>query len=191
MSELELAADQIPDIAESLLGFRVWRVEERTMSLWSVTRGDLKKGPRTRRLITNVLANPNGVWPPGEPFEATCEYRDAVKDHGDDIPAVGCGCGIYATYDLRILAHYIRDAQVLGLVQGSGRFIAGEPDVTTLGGFRAQRATIACLFAISEDFTIPRHRLQKLADRYRVPLVRPHSDTAEDYRPHVRSGWSA
>src|SRR6266542_6526876 len=97
MTELGLEDVVIPDVAEPLLGFRTWRVEDRTLTLWPATQGDLPKGPGARRLLANVLANPDGAWPPGETFEATCKYRNAVKDHGDDIPDQECGCGPWAT----------------------------------------------------------------------------------------------
>jgi hypothetical protein len=180
----------IPDVAEPMLGFRVWRVVEgaRESTLWSVTRGEAKKPPRTRVL----LSNPDGAWPVGKLMEASCDRFSRMggpKDHGEEVPAVDCTCGFYATYDIDVAAAYIRGAPVLGLVQGSGRVIPGEATETSAGGFRAQRISIACLFDIASDFTIHRRGLRKLADCYQVPLVRPHSDVAEDYRELVRSGW--
>jgi hypothetical protein len=90
---------------------------------------------------------------------------------------------------LDIIAGYLRAAPVLGLVMASGSVIVGEADSSTIGGWRAQRVRIACLFEIAEDFTLPRRQLRKLAERYQVRLLRPHSDVAEDYRELVRSGW--
>jgi len=190
MSSLgELDPITVPDVAEPVLGFRVWRVVEgREPTLWSVTRGEAKKPPRTRLM----LSNPDGAWPPAQTLEATCELGPLgkVKDHDEQVPDPDCACGFYATLDLRVIAAYIRGAPVLGLVQGSGRVIPGAPSSTSLGGFRAQRITIAALFDIAADFTVPRRQLRKLADRYQVRLVRPTSDTAEDYRELVRSGGS-
>jgi hypothetical protein len=210
----------IPDVAEPLLGFRVWRfgADER---LWPVTRGSpprqLRAQSRWRQLrdeeereLRALLADPNS-WRPGVALEATCErliwhhLRDeececrkptrrnpeihidpncpcVLKDYQETVPDPDCTCGIYATYDLEVVAGYVREAQVLGLVQGWGRAVPGE------SGFRVRHARITCLFALSEDFTIGHRKLHALADRYGVPLVRPWSELAEDYRQAVRTG---
>jgi hypothetical protein len=184
MSEAELEAIDVPDVAATLLGFRVWRVRERDLTLWSVTRGDPGKKPPRHQVL---LSNPDGAWPAGEPIHAAC---DQLGKKGHQVPAdkKGCGCGVYASYDVDVVGGYLRGAPILGLIQGWGKVVPGLPDPTTIGGFRAQHAQIVCLFEIAEDFTVSRRQLRKLAERYQVPLLRPHSDVAEDYREVVRSG---
>jgi hypothetical protein len=192
MSEAELEAIDVPDVAQTLLGFRAWRVRERDLTLWSVTRGDLgpKRSPRQKRQ-QELLSNPDGAWPAGEPIHAVCDQLGKkVGKKAHEVPAdnKGCGCGVYASYDVDVVGGYLRGAPILGLIQGWGKVVPGLPDPTTIGGFRAQHAQIVCLFEIAEDFTVSRRQLRKLAERYQVPLLRPHSDVAEDYREVVRSG---
>jgi hypothetical protein len=170
---------KVPDVPESLLGFRVWRRHQPTLTLWSVTRGDVpKRQPRTRAL----LATPEGAWPNDKPLGAVCSKRD--KDgKGHRAPDPDCACGIYATYKIDVIARYVRDAPILGLVQGYGTTVPGDD------GFRAEHMKIACLFAVADEFTIQRRDLDWLADHYGVPVVVPHSAAPEDYRMGVRSGF--
>jgi hypothetical protein len=164
----------VPDVAESLLGFRVWRWHEPTLTLISVTRGAVpKRQPRMRAL----LAAPEGAWPHDKPLVAEC-----TKDH--PAPDPDCTCGIYATYDIDVITGYIREAPILGLVAAGGTTVPGD------NGFRAQEVRVACLFAIAEEFTTARRQLARLADHYRVPVVVPHSASCDDYRHGVRSGFA-
>jgi hypothetical protein len=80
---------------------------------------------------------------------------------------------------------------VLGLVQGYGQVIPGLADDETLGGFRAEKAKLVCLFSISEDFTLSHRQLRKIGREYNVPVITPWSTIAEDYKPAVRSGTIA
>ena len=162
---------KVPDVPEPLVGFRCWRWYEPTLALLSVTRGTMpKRQPRMRAL----LATPEGAWPHEGPLDAECD-----GDH-DATPDADCSCGIYAAYDVDVIAGYIRQAPILGLVQGFGTTVPGDD------GFRAEHAKIACLFAVEPEFTIPRRQLDRLAERYGVPVVVPHSDRCEDYRHGVR-----
>lgn len=171
----------IPDVAEPLLGFRVWRFMENDYSLWSVTQGDYRKADTKRTLLSG--STPNGYWPKTGVLEAKC-----LGGHEHDVPDSKCACGIYSTYDVAVIAQYITEGPVLGLVQGYGTCIPGAPDDDTLGGFRAQKARMVALFEISEDFTIPHRKLRRLGEEYGIPVIRPWSDRAEDYGAAVRNG---
>lgn len=176
----------IPDVIEPLLGFRVWRFRENDLSLWSVVKGDpLATKDKSQVAKQNLLSNttPDGYWPKDNPLAARC-----LSDKDHPVPDPDCMCGIYSTYDVDVIAQYISSGPVLGLVQGYGQVIAGEPDNETIGGFRAQYAKIVCIFAISEDFTIPHRQLRKLGREYNVPVIRPWSDKAQDYAAAVRTG---
>lgn len=61
---------------EPVLGWRVWRLHQ--------SGEDVRIGSMTRQ----------DLWPPGEPFRASCSV--AVEAHHDRVPAASCGCGIYA-----------------------------------------------------------------------------------------------
>jgi hypothetical protein len=168
-----MTAITVPDVAETLLGFRAWRWQAPS-SLLSVTRGSVpKRQPRTRAL----LATPDGAWPNDGPLDAVC-------GKGHPAPDADCACGLYAAYKIDVIAEYVRDAPILGLVQGFGTTVPGDD------GFRAEHMTIAALFAVAPEFGIPRQDLDQLADHYHVRVVVPHSATPEDYRMGVRSGFA-
>lgn len=185
-NELDL---DVPDVAESLLGYRVWRYNDDDRSLWSVTLGDPDEASKIDLMLSNTT--PTGYWPKqnsdmGSVLEAVCNSYSSNKDHFPPDP--DCTCGIYATYDLNTIARYIKRAPVLGLVQGFGTVIPGEADGITIGGFRAEKARIVCLFSLSEDFTIPTRDLKKVGREYGVPVITPWSKSVNDYASAVRSG---
>jgi hypothetical protein len=98
---------------------------------------------------TRTITRPDDAGPkPDNPYGLAAE---CTKDH--PAPDPDCACGIYATYDIDVIARYVREAPILGLIQGSGTTVPGDD------GYRAQRATIACLFAIADEFTIARRDL--------------------------------
>lgn len=174
----------VPDVATSMLGFRVWRYNEDDLSLWSVVVGDKPEPTAVELLLENTT--PDGYWPKDENLTAKCIKHPSSDSHFP--PDEECTCGIYATYDLNTIARYITQAPVLGLVQGGGAVIPGNPDGKTLGGFRAEHAMITCLFAISDDFTISHRELRKLGKEYGVPVVRPWSKNIGDYAAAVHNG---
>ena len=130
-----------------------------------------------------LMAAPEGAWPDDGPLTARCRQRNKDGD-GHLAPDVNCTCGIYATFSLDVIAGYVRQAPILGLVQGFGHTVPHDD------GFRAQSVQIACLFAIAEEFTVSPRELDRLAARYNVPVITPHSDHVEDYRHGVRSGFA-
>ena len=181
----------IPDVAESYLGFRVWRFDEDDYSLWSVTQGDPDKNKKmsdARRKLLGAATGqdmPVGLWPKTGQLDAACILG---SDH--PVPDPNCGCGIYSTYDTNTIARYIKQGPVLGLIQGYGQVIYGVPDDDSIGGFRAEKAKMVCLFAISEDFpyTLSHRQLRKLGREYDVPVITPWSEIAADYAAAVRNG---
>jgi hypothetical protein len=180
--------NKIPDVAEAILGFRVWRFDEDDYTLWSVTQGDYgknKSDPKRKLLsaATGAIDLPDGFWPKSGTLDATCINK---RDH--PVPDPNCSCGIYSTYDINVIAQYIRQGPVLGLVQGYGQVINGLPDDDSIGGFRAEHAKIVCLFSIKEEFTISHRQLRKLGREYNVPVITPWSDLALDYAAAVRNG---
>jgi hypothetical protein len=172
---------EVPDVAETLLGFRVWRVDPLRLTLHSVVVGAAAKRPR-QPSVRLMLAAPEGAWPHDGPLVAKCEAGKKGETH--PAPDPDCTCGVYATTSLQVIARYLKEAPILGLVEGFGTLIPAE------NGFRAEKVTIACLFAIAPELTVPARKLDQLADRYSVPMVVPHSERVEDYRHGVRSGFA-
>ena len=76
----------VPDVAEPLLGFRVWRWNSTALTLHSVTVG----APTQRRQplpVRQLLAAPLGAWKPGETLAAEC----AGRQHPAPDPKCSCG----------------------------------------------------------------------------------------------------
>jgi hypothetical protein len=175
----------VPDVAEPLLAFRVWRWDRGTpLALWSLNAAGPKR-PTARARLRGLLAVPDGAWPTDGPLLAACDKRGKDGELLHRPPDKDCTCGVYAATDINVVAGYIRDAPVLGLVQGSGQVIPAD------FGWRAEHVRIAALFDIEPGFTIPRKDLHRVADAYHVPLIRPYASRPDDYRHHVRSGFAS
>src|SRR5216683_1481875 len=82
----------VPDIADTLLGFRAWKWEPERARLTSVTRSD--------------------EWIPGQDMHPRCGQHPAA--------APGCSCGIYAARTVDRVAPYTGQGLALGLVWGWG-----------------------------------------------------------------------
>ena len=186
----------IPDVAEAQLAFRVWQVADDD-TLWSITAQPHLYQGRTgykNKAVASFLESPVGRWE--TMMEAACKAEAVTvgtgkqaRDHGR-LPDPLCTCGLYAATDLDVIAGYaIPRADewrtAVGLVQGYGRLVPAD------FGWRAEKARITCLFAISEDFTVPHRRLRNVAERYGLPLVVPWSDNAGDYAAALREGTLA
>ena len=185
----------IPDVPESLLAFRVWHVADDD-SLWSITAQTNQHKGRTgykNKAVARLLESPVGQWETD--MVAVCKRGAKVgsgkseREHGQ-VPDELCTCGLYAATDLDVIAGYAvpRSGEwrtAVGLVQGSGQLVPAE------FGWRAEKARIVAIFAVSEDFTVPHHRLWQVAERYGVPLVLPWSDEVGDYAAAVREGTLA
>jgi hypothetical protein len=177
-------ADEKKKAPETVLAFRVWRWHEPTATLSSLNAGPM---PKRNPAMRHYLAAPEGAWPPKNeengsprPLVAKC----LSKDH--PAPDKGCSCGIYAATNLDVIAGYLSsEAPILGLVQGFGNTV-----IPAEWGWRAERVQVAALLEVAPEFTVSRRQLEKIGDRYGVPVVVPHSVDVEDYRHGVRSGFA-
>jgi len=71
------------------------------------------------------------------------------------------------------------EAPVLGVVELGGRIIPATQ------GYRAQAARVAAVLLVDEMFTLPHGALRKVAERYQVPALVPHSTEPNDYRSEI------
>jgi hypothetical protein len=162
------------DVVGTALGLRVWRYDRSMGVLCSVNAG---QPARHTTWIATAMASPEGEWSPGVLTHARCSR----SVHEDGVPDPRCSCGIYATTSVSVVNDYLSpEAPVLGVVELGGRIIPGSQ------GYRAQAARVAAVLQIDAMFTLPYGVLGRIADRYRVPLLVPHSVRPEDYRSLVR-----
>jgi hypothetical protein len=161
------------DVVATVLGLRVWRYDRSMGVLCSVNAG---QPARHVTWIAKAMASPNGEWSPGGLMLARCSR----SVHEDGVPDPHCSCGLYATTDLSIVNDYLSPAApVLGIVELGGRTIPATQ------GYRAQAARVAGVLLVDEQFTLPHATLVKVAERYKVPALVPHSTQAEDYRSAI------
>jgi hypothetical protein len=127
---VDLAADPIPDFAEPVEAWRVWRV-----------------GRREGRLVLQSLFV-RAIWEPGAPFVASCSgghrslwapWRKKPNDHA--APELDCQCGIYGVQSVAAARSYLerppllcRDDRVIGRVALWGNVVEGS------SGWRASHA---------------------------------------------------
>jgi EAL domain-containing protein (putative c-di-GMP-specific phosphodiesterase class I) len=85
---------EVPLSLEPVLGWRVWQLDDDhgIPTLISLTRPDL--------------------WPPGEPFRATCE----IGVHRGRVPEESCSCGVYAASSPEALAGAVALNRVVAVV---------------------------------------------------------------------------
>jgi hypothetical protein len=175
----------IPDVPQTRLAFRVWRVHKPSLTLLSLN------APQGRASwVTRALASPRGGWPHDggpegtpAPLVGRCERgpgpgseHEHEHEHGP-VPSKRCTCGIYATTQFKIIDGYLSDlAPVLGVVELGGRVIPAAQ------GYRAQCARIAAILLIEPALTLPHPLLRQIAETYQVPALVPHSMHPEDYR---------
>jgi hypothetical protein len=187
----------IPDVPQTALAFRTWRLSEsgrllsiNAPSLTGKAGGNPNVPQRRVTWIHRALADPEGQdgWPIGGPLVAHCgvggDAAEKNPDHGK-IPSQTCSCGIYATTELKIIDHYLGNelvqglyirGPVLGVVELGGRVIPATQ------GFRAAYARVAAILLIDEVFSLSAGQLRHIAETYRVPAIKPHSTNPEDYR---------
>jgi hypothetical protein len=191
----------IPDVPQTALAFRTWRLSEDGSRLLSINAPSLtgKAGgsgnQQTRKVpwIHRAMASDGqDGWPIGGPLVAHCGVHGANAEKNEDhgkIPAKGCSCGIYATTSIRVINKYLGNeiiqgtiairGPVLGIVELGGRVIPATQ------GFRAAFARVAAILLIDEAFSLSSARLKAIADFYRVPAITPHSKNPEDYREDI------
>lgn len=191
----------IPDVPQTALAFRTWRLSEggrllsiNAPSLTGKAGGGAQK-PRRVAWIHRAMADEGqDGWPIGGPLVAHCGARgldgaaaEANEDHGK-IPAKHCSCGIYATTSMKVVNQYLGNENVqgmfirgpvLGIVEMGGRVIPATQ------GFRAAYARIAAILQIDPAFSLTAPQLRSIAETYRVPLLIPHSLNPEDYRADI------
>lgn len=165
---------RVPDFPQTLLAFRVWRVGQRRLTLYSLNVPQSKAA-----WVASLLASPGGSWPYDHPLAATCG-RGSQHGEDDPVPAKACRCGIYGARDLDVISRYLdRDAPVIGVVELGGRVVAAEH------GYRAALGRVAAILLVDPLLTLDHAALRRLAGAYRVPAIRPHSEIPEDYRTEV------
>jgi hypothetical protein len=135
----------IPDVPDAVLGWRTWRIGRRAQ--------------RRAELIAPLAASP---WPARRPFVASCGSRDHTP------PGEGCGCGLYAVADPRVLEWGPSEHEVLGAVALWGQVVEGTR------GWRASHAYPR--FVVSGP-AIATEQRAALARRYGVPVLRSEVPT--------------
>lgn len=173
----------VPDFPQTRLALRAWQLDRTSMMVRSLN-APLGRKPSW---IAKAMANPAGNWPHDRPLAAACAVasrpprkpkagEESEPPHGP-VPGRECSCGIYATTDLDVIAHYLnRSAPVLGIVELGGRLIPASQ------GYRAAHARVAVILLLDEALAEPHGLLRDLAAAYRVPAVIPISADPEDYR---------
>jgi hypothetical protein len=189
----------IPDIPETFLAFRTWRLSDSGMllsinppSLTGKAGGSATSVHRKVGYIHRAFAADGGDgWPIGRALRASCGVQgpgaEANEDHGQ-IPAKECSCGVYATTSIKVINQY------LGTEQVNGAYVRGPVlGIVELGGkvwpatqgFRAEYARVAAIIELDPAYTLPRGRLLHIAAHYHVPLVPDMSKNPEDYREAI------
>lgn len=198
--DIDLDGTPIPDVPQTALAFRTWRLSDsnRLLSinapnLTGKAGGSPQQGVRKIGWIHRHLADDEGQngWPIAAPLAAHCGVRgagaEAIPEHGK-IPSKECSCGIYATTELKVINSYLGNeiymgvairGPVLGIVELGGRVIPATQ------GYRARYARVAGILAIDEVFSLTHARLQQIAELYQVPLIKPFSTIPEDYRAAI------
>ncbi len=198
--DISLDGTPIPDVPQTALAFRTWRLSEsnRLLSinapnLTGKAGGSAQQGVRKIGWIHRHLADEEGQsgWPIGANLVAHCGIKGAAAEadpaHGK-IPAKDCSCGIYATTELKVINSYLGTEQymgvairgpVLGIVEMGGQVIPATQ------GYRARFARVAGIIAIDEVFSLTHAHLNQIAELYQVPLLTDMSSNPEDYREAI------
>jgi hypothetical protein len=163
----DVGMDSIPDLAEPIEAWRVWRV-------------GLCQG---RVVLTSVFTNV--VWEPAVPLAAFCSmghrslsrpWRVELNDHR--APDLDCRCGIYGVPSVAAARPYLerppvlcRDERVIGRVALWGSVVEGQ------SGWRASHAYPIELFVPAPAVVLRGLRRRAYADEIRLAL--------EEYRVPV------
>lgn len=190
----------IPDVAETALAFRTWRLSD-SGKLLSINAPNLTGkagGSATKQIkvswIHRQLADDEGQggWPVGEPLVAHCGVTGlsaaALKnnpDHGP-IPKKRCSCGIYATTSISVINQYLGNEIIMGTIAIRGPVMGivemGGLVIPASQGYRAAYARVAAIIAIDPAFSLSRAQLLRIAEHYEVPLLDDKSTDPEAYR---------
>ncbi len=198
--DISLDGSPIPDVPQTVLAFRTWRLSE-SNKLLSINAPNLtgKAGGSGQQNVRKIgwihrhLADEEGQngWPIAEPLMAHCGVRgagaEAIPEHGK-IPSKECSCGIYATTEIKVINSYLGNEQymgvairgpVLGIVEMGGKVIPATQ------GYRARYARVAGIIAIGDVFSLSHSHLLQIAELYQVPLLNDISKDPEDYREAI------
>jgi hypothetical protein len=188
--DIDLDGSPIPDVPQTALAFRTWRLSDdnkllsiNAPNLTGKAGGSGQQNVRKIGWIHRHLADAEGQsgWPIGEPLMAHCGVRGAgaeqIPEHGK-IPSKECTCGIYATTSIKVINQYLGNeiylgvairGPVLGIVELGGQVIPASQ------GYRARYARVAAILCIDEVFSLTRAHLNQIAELYEVPLLTPPS----------------
>ena len=202
-----LNSDPIPDVPQTALAFRTWRVSSSGLllsinppSLTGKAGGKTQPGPRRvgyMKLQQAFAADGGDGWPIGGPLLAACgrmgQNAEEQASHGK-IPSKPCSCGIYATTSLKVINQYLGNEEVdgqalrgpvLGIVEMGGAVIPATQ------GFRARFARVAAIIALDEVISLTYPQLKQIASKYKVPLLRDRSADPEEYREEIEETMPA
>jgi hypothetical protein len=198
--DISIDGTPIPDVPQTALAFRTWRLSESNKllsinapNLTGKAGGSPQQGMRKIGWIHRHLADPEGQdgWPIGELLMAHCGVRgegaEAIPEHGK-IPAKECSCGIYATTEIKVINSYLGNEMYMGVaIRGPvlGIVELGGKVVPAAQGYRARFARVAAIIAIPSEFSLTRAHLQQIAELYQVPLLEDISKDPEDYREGI------
>jgi hypothetical protein len=191
----------IPDVPQTVLAFRTWRVSEDGNRLLSINAPSLtgKAGGSNDKQVRRVAwihramaSDGQEGWPIGGPLVAHCgvqgQNAEKNEDHGN-IPSKTCSCGVYATTSIKVINQYLGNeviqgtiairGPVLGIVEMGGRVIPATQ------GFRAAFARVAGIIEIGAEFSLSGPQLKQIAATYRVPLLKDKSKDPENYRNDI------
>jgi hypothetical protein len=198
--DISLDGTPIPDVPQTALAFRTWRLSEsnRLLSinapnLTGKAGGSAQQGVKKIGWIHRHLADEEGQngWPIASNLVAQCGVRGAsaedIPEHGK-IPAKECTCGIYATTELKVINGYLGNEQYMGVaIRGPALGIVelGGKVIPATQGYRAKFARVAAILAIDEVFSLKYPHLAQIAELYQVPLIKPFSLDPEDYREAI------
>ena len=186
--DIDLDGSPIPDVPQTALAFRTWRLSEsnRLLSinapaLTGKAGGSQQQGVKKIGWIHRHLADEEGQngWPIATPLMAHCGVRgagaEAIPEHGK-IPSKECSCGIYATTELKVINGYLGNETYLGVaIRGPvlGIVELGGKVIPATQGYRARFARVAAILGIDEVFSLTRPHLAQIAELYQVPLIKP------------------
>jgi hypothetical protein len=207
----------IPDVPESLLGFRVWRIVKLAPNFW-------KPGEPYLHSCQNV----GNVWPINTPLKAQCRYVYYASDiiamylanpmdfdertgrkirerlRGHVAPQQDCTCGIYGAYNIDTVFEYATpfEQKVFGLAWGWGpdKGVVPTQRGVSQRGWRAKFARPAAIFSggpaldtceFEPDQFVPSNdTLRRIAQRYHVPLIVAPYTKAQDYLEGARNRFA-
>lgn len=193
----------VPDVPQTALAFRTWRLGDDGKRLLSINApsltgkagGNANSGANTPRKVPWIhramASDGQDGWPIGGPLMAVCGVHgpnaEKNEDHGP-IPSKKCSCGIYATTSIKVIDRYLGNEVVNGLsLRGPvlGIVEMGGSVIPATQGYRARFARVAAILKIGSEFSLSGPQLQQIAAFYRVPLLKDEYIDPEMYRTAI------